>query len=110
MQKGYKMADLPISDEMMEELRRVAEQEGQSTEEIAEAIVKQYVLSRRFPIRGGAAAEDADTRDVFMRIARAADALGVRSERTNISELSREILSLEFPEYLKRRQSGQADE
>lgn len=99
------MTDLPISDELFEQLREIAQIEGRSTDEITEALIRDYVASHQ-----AAETVSATTRDPFLLIAQAADELGARSESGSIADLSREILTLEFAEYLKRRITGSQDE
>ncbi len=99
------MTDLPISDELFEQLREIAETEGRSTDEITEALIRDYVTSHK-----AAETMRAATRDPFLLIAQAADELGASSGNGSVADLSREILTLEFAEYLKRRITGSPDE
>jgi plasmid stability protein len=91
------MTDLPIDDDVIEALRIIAEREGQSTEELANALLRRYVMTEHSTSRGAAA------KDPFLLIAQAADNLGLSSHEGDIAERSREILTEEYASYLIQR-------
>lgn len=100
------MADLPIDDSLLTEMKKIAEREGRTTTEIAEIAIRDFIAFYQQQDEP----QTSETRDPFMLIAQAADELGIGSKEGDIAQRSREILNKEFPAYLKRRQASQNNE
>ena len=92
------MVTLHISEELARKLNELAARENRPVEEVLEALVKE-----RRPFSEAIAENRPVTPNPLLLIAQAADQLGDSSELGNLSEMSREILRLEFPQYLVER-------
>jgi hypothetical protein len=101
------MTDLPISEELAVRLRRLAENENRALE----AVLSDFVSERQHKDEqtSNVVAADKMVKDPLLLIAQAADDLGDHSESGNIAEFSREVLTLEYAEHLKRRLAEQPD-
>jgi hypothetical protein len=87
------MANLIIDDALARQLQEIARRENRSVDEVLESLLAQYT-----PNQG-----DKSSPDPLLMMADAARKFGLRSGRSDISSRSREILSSEWPEYLKHR-------
>ena len=98
------MANVHIKEDLMKRLADVAERENRPVEEIIESALEQFA-SQRLTAEKPVYQFDypADTKDVLLLIAKAADELGETSSVPNLSERSSELLRTEWPEYLQRR-------
>lgn len=92
------MTHIEISEQVLERLREVAEQQNLAVEEIAETILNEWAQAYIEP-----------EADPLLMIAEAADKLGLRSEEGNIASRSREILNTDYPDDLMRRINEQSD-
>ena len=96
------MEALIIKDETIAtRLRDIAEQEERTVEEVIGSMLDTY--------RGGRETSAAPEPGSFAMLAKSAQEAGIQSEATDTSERSREILSTEFADYLRRRIDEQAD-
>jgi hypothetical protein len=83
---------IQISDDLLERLKDIAQNEQKSVEELAASLIEQQI-----------APEYDESRDPLLMIARAAEEAGLSSGQGDIAERSREILNTEFPDSLMRR-------
>lgn len=93
------MATLRISESLFKRLQVRAEQENRSVDDIAESILERQVTYEYRP-----------ERDPLLLIASAAEEAGISSEKGNLAERSRELLTNEIPDYLRKRLDGQGDD
>jgi hypothetical protein len=86
------MVDLVIriSDDLFAQLEEKALEAQKPVEEVAAALIEQN-LDYHYD----------EERDPFLMFAQAADEAGLKSERGDISERSRELLQIDFPDYIK---------
>jgi plasmid stability protein len=93
------MATVRISESLFKRLQDRAERENRSVDDIAEAILEQQVAYEYRP-----------ERDPLLLIAAAAEEAGIHSEKGDIAERSRELLTGEIPDYLRKRLNGQEND
>jgi predicted transcriptional regulator len=90
---------IQISDDLLERLKDIAQNEQKSVEELAASLIEQQITP-----------EYDESRDPLLMIARAAEEAGLSSGQDDIAERSREILNTEFPDYLMRRLREQGND
>ncbi len=103
------MTDLPIDDDVIAALRIIAEREGQSAEQLANSLLRRFLLSQPSDVMATTPPNSA-TKDPFLLIAQAALKLGLSSEEGDIAERSRDILAQSYADHLMEHRDYQEDD
>jgi len=99
------MANVEISQELLEILEDVAKREHHSLSEVIENALKNFALEHRSPPQN-----DTTNHDPLQMIAEAAEELGLGSGKGDISERSRDILKANFADDLARRMRNENED
>src|SRR5262245_1308415 len=94
----YAMATLVIDDAIARQLQDIAGCENRSIDEILASLLARYTANR--------AESEESPPNLLLMLAEAAEKLGLRSGREDISSRSREILNTEWPDYLRHRRDS----
>ena len=99
------MANVEISQELLEILEDVAKREYRSLSEVVENALKNFAQEHRSPPHN-----DTTNGEPLLMIAEAANQLGLGSGKDDISERSRDILKSNFADDLARRMRGENED
>lgn len=101
------MVSLTFSEELAEQLRRLAQREGRSVEEVVRDMIEHYPPAHDSNVDKEQGEEETPPGSTAAFI-KAALAANIRTGERDVASRSREILDKEFPEYLRQRMNRPA--